>query len=88
MRGAVDLGHRILDQEHPIIMLDPAAYGRDTQTHVVTPATTQVVTPIVRKMVSSGVFAVPTEALLDHHVLTGPGLQRVKSLAPPRYPPR
>jgi len=28
MRGAVDLGHRILDEDHPIIMLDPAADGR------------------------------------------------------------
>jgi hypothetical protein len=28
MRGTVDLGHCILDQDHPIIMLDPAADGR------------------------------------------------------------
>ena len=64
---AVHLGNRIPDQDHAIIMLDPAT-SRRTQTQVVTPDTTQVVTPMLRRIVSSGVFAKPPKPFLRPNV--------------------
>src|SRR4029450_12534568 len=55
----------------------------DTQTHVVTPATTQVVTPMVRRMVSSGVCATPPKPFLMTTCSAVMGLQRVDDLRPP-----
>ena len=77
MRVAVDLGHRILDQDHTIIMLDPAAYGRrhadargDAGDHAGGHA--HGAEDGVERRVRE-----PTEAFLDDQVLAGPGLQRV-----------
>src|SRR5687767_10618428 len=83
MRGAVDLGHRILDQDHPIIMLDPAAYScrhadarGDTSDHAGGHA--HGAEDGVERRVRE-----PPEAFLDDQVLAGPGLQRVDDLRPP-----
>ena len=86
MRGTVDLGHRILDQDHPIIMLDSAAYGRrhadargDTSDHAGGHA--HGAQDGVERRVRE-----PPEAFLDDQVLAGPGLQRVDDLCPPGAP--
>jgi hypothetical protein len=54
----------------------------ETHTHVVTPETTQVVTPMLRKMVSSGVLEA-AETLLDDQMLAFPRLQLVNDLCSP-----
>ena len=52
----------------------------DTHTQVVTPDTTQVVTPILRMMVSSGVFENPPNPFLIHNVFAIYGALAMQNL--------
>jgi hypothetical protein len=59
VRLARYLNHAVAHQNHAVIVFDPPRTVAETQTHVVTPATTQVVTPRLRRIVSSIVLANP-----------------------------
>ena len=80
MRGAVHLGHRILDQDHPIIMLGPTA---DSCRHADARGDTSDHAGRRAHSAEDGVewrVCEPPEAFLDDQVLAGAGLQCVDDL--------
>ena len=59
----MNLGHRVADDDHPVVVFDTFA-NRGGDADVVTPTITQVFTPRFLKIVSSGVLAKPPKPFL------------------------
>jgi hypothetical protein len=67
--GPIDLGHGVTHEDHSIIVLDPTSDRAWTQTQVVTPKTTHVVSPRLGRPVSRGVLEKHAKTPLDDQML-------------------